>query len=280
MKAANKLYTFFVGSLMLLAVFSQAFALTVSVTAPNMVVARSDGSSWSSTNWSGYAVTGSTGSVTSASASWAVPAVTKISGASESTTYYSAFWVGIDGFSSNTVEQIGTMSQITGTTAKYYAWFEFYPSPMYQISMSIKPGDAMSASVLYSGTSRGFFGRQSSAFTVTIKDVTTGRSYTTTGTVSNAARSSAEYVAEAPSSNRGVLPLANFGTANYGADSTSVTGTCYATVNGVNGAFGSFGSAVQQITMVTSADVVKALPSATPSTDGTSFSVTWENAGP
>jgi hypothetical protein len=152
---------------------------------------------------------------------------------------------------------------------------------MYQISLSIKPGDAISANVAYTGTSgRGFFGRQSSAFTVTIKDVTTGKSYTTTGTVSNAARSSAEYIAEAPSSYRGVLPLANFGTINYGTDTTSVTGTCYATINGVNGPFGSFGTAVQQITMVTNAGATKALPSATPSTDGTSFSVAWKSAGP
>jgi hypothetical protein len=281
MKAVNKLSILFVGLLMLLAIFSQAFALTSSITAPNMVVARSDGSSWSSTNWSGYAVTGATGSVTSAYGSWKVPAVS--SGAS-GTTYYSAFWVGIDGFSSSTVEQVGTMSQITGTTASYYAWFEFYPSPMYQItSLSIKSGDAISANVVYTGSSggsgRGFFGRQSSTFTVTIKDITTGKSYTTTGNVANAARSSVEYIAEAPSSYRGVLPLANFGTVNYGTDYTGVTATCYATVNGVNGPLGSFGSAVQQITMVTSKGATKASPSAL-STDGSSFSVSWASAGP
>ena len=87
--------------------------------------------SYTSTNWSGYAVTGATGSVTSVNGSWTVPAVT--AGTSRTTTYYSAFWVGIDGFSSSTVEQTGTISQIQGTTATYYAWYEFYPSPMYQI---------------------------------------------------------------------------------------------------------------------------------------------------
>ena len=282
MKAVNKLSILFVGLLMLLAVFSQAFAITSPIMAPGMVVARSDGSSWSSTNWSGYAVTGSSGSVTSAYGSWKVPAVS--SGASGTTTYYSAFWVGIDGFSSSTVEQVGTMSETRGTTVSNYAWFEFYPSPMYQItSLTIKPGDAISASVAYTGSSggsgRGFFDRQSSTFTVTITDVTTGKSYTTTGTVNNAARSSAEYIAEAPSSYRGVLPLANFGTVNYGADYTGVTATCYATINGVNGPLGSFGTAVQSITMVTSAGATKASPSAL-STDGTSFQVTWKSAGP
>ncbi|MGD0995421.1 MAG: G1 family glutamic endopeptidase [Candidatus Bathyarchaeia archaeon] len=284
MKAVNKLSVLFVGLLMLLAVFSQAFALTSPIMAPGMVVARSSGSSWLSTNWSGYAVTGSSGSVTSAYGSWKVPAVS--SGASGTTTYYSAFWVGIDGFSSSTVEQVGTMAQIIGTTVSYYAWFEFYPSPMYQItSLSIKPGNTISASVTYTGSSsgsgRGFVSRQSiSTFTATITDVTTGKSYTTTGTVDNAARSSAECIAEAPSSSRGLLPLANFGTVNYGLDNTAVTGTCYATVSGVNGPLGSFGSAVQRITMVTSKGVTKALPSLAPSSDGTSFSITWANAGP
>lgn len=282
MKAVNKLSILFVGLLMLLAVFSQAFALSSPIMAPGMVVARSDGSSWSSTNWSGYAVTGATDSVTSASGSWTVPTVT--SGTSRTTTYYSAFWVGIDGFSSSTVEQTGTMSETLGNTVSYYAWYEFYPSPMYQItSLSIKPGDTISANVAYTGSSsssgRGFVSRQSSAFTVTITDVTTGKSYTTTGTVNNAARSSAEWIAEAPSSSRGVLPLANFGTVNYGFDTTGVTGTCYATVSGVTQALGSFGSAVQQITMVISKGATKASPTAY-SRDGTSFSVTWASAGP
>ena len=118
-----------------------------------------------STNWSGYAVTASTSAVTKVQASWIVPTVKGTS------TAYSSFWVGIDGFNSGTVEQIGTDSDISGGKAVYYAWFEFYPSPMYQISsLAVLPGDVMSASVTYSGTSRGFFGRTNSVFTVTITD--------------------------------------------------------------------------------------------------------------
>lgn len=137
----------------------------------------------------------------------------------------------------------------------------------------------MSASVTYSGTSRGFFGRTSSVFTVTITDKTSGKSYTTTGSVSNAAMSSAEWIAEAPSSSRGVLPLANFGTVNFGQDYTSISPTCYATISGISGTINSFGTAVQQITMVTSKGVTKASPSLL-SVDGTSFQDTWASAGP
>ena len=262
---------------MLLAALSPAFAMPALSMPPGIGFSHFANGSYTSTNWSGYAVTGATGSVTSVNGSWTVPAVTP--GTSRTTTYYSAFWVGIDGFSSSTVEQTGTISQIQGTTATYYAWYEFYPSPMYQIPMSVKPGDQISATVTYTGASRSFFGRSSSTFSVTITDKTTGRTYTTTGTVSNAARSSAEWIAEAPSSNRGVLPLSNFGTAKFGLDYTAVPRSCYATVSGVNGQISSFGSAVQQITMVTSRSVTKAAPSAL-SVDGTSFTLAWASAGP
>ena len=89
----------------------------------------------------------------------------------------------------------------------------------------------------------------------------------------------AEWVAEAPSSYRGVLPLANFGTAKYGFDNTGVTGTCFATVSGTTRQISAFGSSVQEITIVTNSGITKAAPSA-PSGDGSSFSVTWANAGP
>jgi hypothetical protein len=118
-----------------------------------------------------------------------------------------------------------------------------------------------------------------STFTVSITDTTKQQSFSTQGSVSNAARSSAEWIAEAPSSYFGVLPLANFGKVNFGYDSTSVAGTCSATVAGVTGTIGSFGSAVQEITMVSRRGATKATPSPL-STDGTSFNVTWVSAGP
>ncbi|MGB8781391.1 MAG: G1 family glutamic endopeptidase [Candidatus Bathyarchaeia archaeon] len=280
MKTSTALTTFFVGSLVLLALFCPALALSSLITAQGMSTESINGSSWYSTNWSGYAVTGSTGSVTSVQGSWTVPTVT----GNRRTTAYSSFWVGIDGFSSNTVEQIGTDSDIQNGRALYYAWYEFYPNPMYQITaLSISPGDVISATVTY----------QSSKFVVSITDTnpTTSKSTSWTSkptTVSGATESSAEWIAEAPSSYRGVLPLANFGTVNFGQDYTNVAGTCYATIGGVTGYIGSFGLNVQTITMATLAYnfrthgytiVPKAVPSLL-STDGSSFSVTWASAGP
>lgn len=72
-----------------------------------------------SENWSGYAVTVS--SLTVAKGSWTVPAVN----CSKTPNTYAAFWVGIDGYSSSTVEQTGTLAQCSGSSAAYYAWYEF-----------------------------------------------------------------------------------------------------------------------------------------------------------
>ena len=218
----------------------------------------------SSYNWGGYAVTGSTGSVSDVKGSWIVQNVT-----CTLTNTYAAFWVGIDGYNSNTVEQTGTSSDCQNGSPTYYAWFEFYPKPAFVInSLTIHAGDIISAEVVYSG----------GKFTVHIEDITTRQSYTTSAKVNKAQRSSAEWIAEAPWSG-GVLPLANFGTASYGLDYTSVGSTNYATVNGVTGPIASFASSVQQITMVSRSGSVKAQPSSL-SSDGTSFTMQWLSAGP
>jgi hypothetical protein len=221
-------------------------------------VDHGDGTTTSS-NWSGYAVLGT--SFTSAKGSWTVPPATCISG-----DQYAAFWVGIDGYETNsdTVEQTGTDSDCDGRNPSYYAWYEFYPKGSFNIgSLTIKPGDEMSASVTYNG----------SEFTITIEDVTTGKSFTKSETVSSAKRSSAEWIAEAPSSEFSVLPLADFGTVLFGKDSTGVSGTNEATDSSTSGDIGSF-STIEQINMAKKNKTKEATTSGL-SGDGTSFSVLW-----
>ena len=230
---------------------------------PIQIRERHDDGTATSTNWSGYAVTGAAGSVTLAEGSWRVPSV-DCSGLSRRTDQYAAFWVGIDGYSSNTVEQIGTDSDCDGSTPSYYAWYEFYPQPSYLINMSIEAGDVISASVSYSG----------GLFTVTITDKRTGQTFTKSASVSRAMRNSAEWITEAPSGNSGVLALADFGTVDYGEDYTSIPTTCYATLSGQSGGIGSF-SSYEVITMESNRGAKEAVPSAL-SSDGTSFSVTWQ----
>jgi len=211
----------------------------------------------SSLNWSGYAVTGPNGSVQDVKGSWTVPTVTCTNG-----TQYSSFWVGIDGFNSNTVEQIGTDADCHSGSPAYYAWFEFYPHPMFTINnFEIKPGDVISAEVTYA----------SRQFTVSLHNSRTGQMFSTSTRVSNARRSSAEWVAEAPSSAGGILPLADFGTVSYTANTASVNKT-------LDAAIGSFTNNYA-ITMVDASGNVKAQPSPL-GTDLSSFSVQWLSAGP
>ena len=213
-----------------------------------------------SLEWSGYAVTGPVGSVSDVKGSWKVPAIV---GDCPTTSEYSSFWVGIDGITSSTVEQIGTDSDCQKGSAVYYAWYEFYPSRGYGL-FYVNPGDVVSAEVNYSNE----------MFTVSILDLASDRSFNASERVRSAQRSSAEWIMEAPSSRRLSLPLANFGTVYFGSDNTGVSATCYATVSGATGTIASFGSSVQQITMVTSSGTTKAQPSGV-SSDGTSFSIKW-----
>jgi len=147
-----------------------------------------------SINWSGYAVTGATDSVTLVDGSWTAPAIARAVGNTcpdmVNTWLDASFWVGIDGFSSPTVEQIGTAADCLYGQAQYYAWYEFYPAAGFTISKPIYPGDAMSAEVKWvSGTT----------FTASIQDTTAGHSwsFSHTGSAPGALRNSAQWITEA-----------------------------------------------------------------------------------
>src|SRR5437016_6198193 len=93
-----------------------------------------------STNWSGYAVQARYHAVSSVAGSWQVPT------AHSDVEGYSSTWIGIDGFASRTVEQVGTESDFVDGQAQYYAWYEMYPLPSVTINAPVQPGDQISAS--------------------------------------------------------------------------------------------------------------------------------------
>jgi hypothetical protein len=154
-----------------------------------------------SENWSGYAA--DSGTYTSVSASWVQPTGT----CSGDTDEYSSFWVGLDGYTSSTVEQTGTDTDCDGSTPSYYGWYETYPNPSYSFGDTVNPGDTISASV----TSEG-----GGDFEYTLSDQTQGWSVSTEQSEPDADLSSAEVIIEAPccTSSGGILPLADFGTVN------------------------------------------------------------------
>jgi hypothetical protein len=213
--------------------------------------------STTSTNWSGYAVPTAAGAATAVSGEWTVPTVTG------SGTSYSAVWVGIDGYSSDSVEQTGIEADVVNGVAEYSAWYEMYPSNPVTLSLAIHPGDTITASVTYSTTT--------DEFTLTITDLSDpsgSNNFTTTQSAPGAQRSSAEWIVEAPSSGNSVLPLANFGSVTFTNASATINGTTGAINNSA------WASSVESINMVsnkgTTEDTTSALNSA-----GTGFTVTY-----
>ena len=215
-----------------------------------------------SSTWAGYAVVTSISSpqkgvVSDVNGSWTVPTVD----CAMTPNAYASFWIGIDGYSSGTVEQIGTESDCSSGSARYYAWYEMYPRYDVELNMKISPGDTAAAEVQYLG---------GGSFNLTITDTSTGASSSTTQKSTNAARSSAEWIAEAPSSSSGrathTLPLADFGTVTLQG--------AHATLSGHNGTISDSAWQCDRIDLVSSSGSYKTVTSAL-STDGTSFSVEW-----
>jgi hypothetical protein len=158
-----------------------------------------------SSNWSGYAQTGGNGAFTSVSASWTQPTATCPS----RTDQYAAFWVGLDGYSSDSVEQTGTDSDCDGVSSPdYYGWYEMYPANPVYYTNTVEPGDSMSASVTFSG---------SDTYTLVLTDHTQNWTQKQVIDESGFDRSSAEVITEAPccTDSGGILPLSDFGTVSY-----------------------------------------------------------------
>ncbi len=214
-----------------------------------------EGTSYS-TNWAGYAKGTLPGAVTDVVGSWTVPAITPSNGKN-----YSSAWVGIDGYNSSTVEQIGTEQDYINGTWSYFAWYEMYPQ--YPVNFDKKkypvaPQDKIDAEVKYSGGN----------FVLTLNDETQGWSTPPiTQQASSAPRSSAEWIIEAPWMGT-VLPLANFGTISFSGSQATIGGS-NVTINNSNS---------DKIIMTTKGGIVKATPSniSTNPTPG-SFTVAWSH---
>jgi Peptidase A4 family len=153
-------------------------------------------------NWSGYAATGSSGSYTSVTSSWVQPAVNC---GSEDT--YSSFWVGLDGYDNSALEQTGTEADCIGGQAEYGAWWEVLPAAETPWSVTVAPGDQLTATVTDNGDG---------TFTMTLSDSTEGWSQTTTQQGSSGYQdSSAEVIAEATDVNGQIASLSDFGTVDF-----------------------------------------------------------------
>ena len=164
-----------------------------------------------STNWSGYAATGST--YTSVSSSWVEPSVSCTSDG------IVAFWIGLDGWGSTSVEQDGTGVDCTGGSPEQFAWWETYPANSIQeYSNPVSAGDSLTSTVTSEGGGR---------YDMVLTDSTRGWTENNTVSASGAENASAEIIAEAVSNGSSVTPLPNFGSVSFSA-STIDNGTLQA----------------------------------------------------
>ena len=197
------------------AVAIAALALTSLALAAAPAAASAD--TIASANWSGYAAHKTGVGFRAASGAWTQPTASCTKGQQT----YSAFWVGIGGYStsSNDLEQIGTELDCTASGhSSSSAWFELVPAPARTIKMTVKPGDHMTASVTVSG-------RQ---VTLRLTDATRHESFSKRVTVSSVDVSSAEWIAEAPSACTSAnfcvpLPLTNFGSMRFTSAKATTT---------------------------------------------------------
>lgn len=198
-------------------------------------------------NWSGYAATG--GGFTSVTGTWTVPQ-------SDGTVRFgsAATWVGIGGVTSADLVQAGTMETSLGNgSVQYQAWVETLPQASRRVAFTVSPGDSVTVSISEAQTAQ---------WTIAFKNNTTGETYQTTVRYTSS-HSSAEWVQEAPSTGRSIVPLDNFGAVAFTGGSAVKDGQTL-TIAQAGG---------QPITMVNASNQALATPSAL-TTDGGGFTVT------
>ena len=148
---------------------------------------------WSSSNWSGYAVTGS--GFHAVTGAWNVPSVT----GSTSSTYSSA-WIGIDGYNNSNLIQTGTESDWYSGAAHYYAWWEILPAAETRVSLAVAPGDHMTAAITKGS---------GSTWTIQLTDASSGQTFSINKSYSGAG-TSAEWIQEAPTVGGRIATIAHF----------------------------------------------------------------------
>jgi hypothetical protein len=170
--------------------------------------ASTTGSTSHSNNWAGYAALPehAGGRFRFVQATFTVPSVN----CAATPNAFSVHWVGLDGFATSTVQQDGIEANCNGTAPVYSAWWETYPARQIQTvsSVSISPGDAVTAAVYYNTAS----GPHHDMYNFILTDVTSGQGFSLWEPCGGPSckNSSAEVISEALSAAT-VLPLADFG---------------------------------------------------------------------
>jgi hypothetical protein len=208
-------------------------------------------------NWSGYAdVSAAAGTFTEVSGQWRTPVVA----CSREDTVTSE-WVGLDGFSDQTVEQDGTLSWCFEGTPTYFTWYEMYPAGTIEVGKSLQPGDMIMAGVSVTGTT----------YTLALADSTRpANSFSVQATCAAAAclDTSAEWIAERPAFTTGIAPLADY-----------LSWTLHDATETADGALGTISSysSSYRIDMADATDSYQ-LSTTSPLTGNSGFTAYWRNS--
>lgn len=179
-----------------------------------------------------------------------------------------SIWVGIDGYTSPTVEQIGTEHTWNNGTVTHAAWFEMFPAPAFYItSFPLVQGDIIQAIVEYQGSDQG-----NDVFALTIMNNTQNYFITIPSeltTVPQVDRSCVEWIVEAPAEAGLILPLANFNVIYWSGCTTTIKSNAEFITGPINDPNWQSSSITMQ-----SAGIVRAVPSSL-TNSGENFDVTW-----
>jgi hypothetical protein len=192
-------------------------AVLVALIALLVLPATSGADTITSNNWSGYAAHGDGAKFRRVTATWRQPAAICSTG----TETYSAFWVGIGGYSlsSDDMEQIGSELDCNADgTQSLSAWYELLPAPSRTIRITVAGGDLITAGVSIAGD----------RVTMTLDDTTRHEAFTKTITDHSIDVTSAEWIAEAPSecsttTKCETMPLTDFGAVQFANASAQTT---------------------------------------------------------
>jgi hypothetical protein len=227
-------------------------------------VGRDSITNYTSSNWDGYFATAPNDGTdfTAVSATWKQAAVTCSGSAQE----WGGFWVGMDGWWNDVVEQGGSEAQCVNGSPEYNVWWEMFPFNSIQTGFSINAGDTIHASVTYVSSSQ--------MFDIVVKDVTSNQTLTENTPCESdqdgCPRTSADIISEDITNlgSGGLFPLPDYGTETY--SSASVTNT-----SGHTGSLSDSAWNLGEVTEV-SGGVTKQTTSAL-SSGGTSFTTTWKH---
>jgi Peptidase A4 family len=252
-------------------------------------------------NWSGFADVTSSSSqkFTSVSGRWTMPAMSCLPGAYRTGDVFLSQWVGLDGATDSTVEQLGSAAECYEGVEYYFVWYEMFPSATVVEGTTAciddnvdcpQPGDQISASVTVTPGASG-----ENDYALSLTDQTRPQenfSVTASCATTTCLDASAEWVIERPafevSSGPQFVTLGDYSRAVFNAGD-EISGGHTASIGGFQGGpvydvqmvddsggyyldcVGQTGSPGQQLLTTDAA----ACPTASPSSDG-AFVTTWD----